>query len=257
MIGENKFDAKAIIDNLKKIEVSEVVEPQKENICIQLAQLIDKAATKKELRNILVRCWYSIQMSQVPNYTLDKAKEEIIKNAVEQIIARYFDTESILSPNKGLLLFGDVGCGKSTLIRSLAKFDLLLRLITRNDMYTFDKIDEGNYYSSCKREALHYQSTGSDDFKHNLLYANMTFDELGREPLMCYRYKNEIKFMEAIICDRYDVFIKRKSTNNQLVTNFTTNLLQSKIFEVYGEHVNDRLVEMCEIIEFNGISKRK
>lgn len=139
--------------------------------------------------------------------------------------------------NKGLLLSGPIGSGKTTLMN-------LMKLIAKPDNkfsvkpcreISFEFIQDGY-------EVIHRYSKGK-------LYQSDTrtycFDDLGTENNLKY-FGNECNVIAEIILCRYDLFINKK-----LKTHITTNLSASEIEKNYGNRIRSRLRELCNLIAFD------
>lgn len=143
--------------------------------------------------------------------------------------------------NKGLLLTGSYGTGKSVLLKACIKFI---------DKYYSDKsvsngIPEPIYILS------HDMANAFMDEKSALITRMKTtsilaVDDLGYEPVEVKSFGTVIKPFEEILMARYD---KRKTI--LISTNLTCEELKK-----YGGHIYDRLRQMTYLIEFKGESKR-
>jgi DNA replication protein DnaC len=145
--------------------------------------------------------------------------------------------------DKGILLSGPVGCGKTTLMQ-------LMKLLTPMEHkfnikpcrdISFEFIQEGY-------EIIHKYSKGK-------LYLSdpktICFDDLGTENNLKY-FGNECNVMAEIILSRYDIFVSKK-----IKTHITTNLSASEVETAYGNRVRSRLRNMINLIAFDKNTKDK
>ena len=145
-----------------------------------------------------------------------------------------------LDLEKGILLSGPVGCGKTTLM-SLMRFvtaDKNKFIMKSCRDISFEFIEDGF-------SIIHKYSRGA---LYQYLPKNYCFDDLGVESSLKY-YGNECNVMAEILLTRYDLFVAQK-----LITHLTTNLSASEIEEAYGNRVRSRLREMFNLIAFNNNS---
>lgn len=148
-----------------------------------------------------------------------------------------------ISLDKGILLTGPVGCGKSTLI-ALMRF--------------FQPIQDRFILKSCRDVSFEFIKDGYEiihKYSRNSFYQYepkaYCFDDLGTENNLKY-FGNECNVMAEVLLSRYDLFVSRK-----LLTHLTTNLSASEIEEQYGNRVRSRFREMFNLIAFDKKSKDK
>jgi DNA replication protein DnaC len=132
---------------------------------------------------------------------------------------------------KGILLNGPVGCGKTSLLHLVKTFafaeDKYIMKSTRDIAAEFNL--EG--YSIIQK----YGKSG------NKIYC---FDDLGVENNMKY-YGNECNTIAEILLQRYDLQIMEGT-----VTHATTNLNAGELEELYGNRIRSRLRSMFNLISF-------
>jgi DNA replication protein DnaC len=150
-----------------------------------------------------------------------------------------------LNLNKGILLSGPIGCGKTSLMnlmKYLAPAENKFSVKPCRDI-SFEFIQDGY-------EVIHRYSKGKLYQAEPRTYC---FDDLGTENNIKY-FGNECNVMAEILLSRYDLFIAKK-----LQTHITTNLSASEIEKNYGNRVRSRLRELCNLIAFENIvtDKRK
>lgn len=161
---------------------------------------------------------------------------------IYKLIAYFLKDESTcfqfgIDLNKGILLSGPVGCGKTSLMnlmKYLTAIEHKFILKPCRDV-SFEFIQDGY-------QIIHKYSIGK-------LYQSqpktICFDDLGIENNLKY-YGNECNVMAEILLSRYDLFIAKK-----IQTHITTNLSASEIEATYGNRVRSRLRALCNLIAFD------
>lgn len=142
---------------------------------------------------------------------------------------------------KGIMLYGDVGCGKTSLMRFLAT----------NQVQSYKMV-------SCAEIALDYASKGSDMIKpyfhhskdvssgaKKMFLQNRSgycFDDFGTETIAA-NFGNKVDVMGAIINAWYN-------SGDYNSIHLTTNLTGEDINESYGSRIASRVREMFNVICF-------
>jgi DNA replication protein DnaC len=139
--------------------------------------------------------------------------------------------------DKGILLSGPVGCGKTSLMNLMKHLTLTEHKFSVKPCrdISFEFIHDG--YEVIQR----YSSSN----RLNTTTKNYCFDDLGTETNLKY-YGNECNVMAEILLSRYDIFIAKK-----IQTHITTNLSASEIEQAYGNRLRSRLRQMLNLIAFN------
>ncbi|MCE7865197.1 MAG: ATPase [Bacteroidetes bacterium CHB5] len=141
-----------------------------------------------------------------------------------------------LELQKGILLTGPIGCGKTSLMN-------LMRFVPppeRNHIMkpcrdvSFEFIQEGY-------EMIWRYSRMSFNNGHPKIYC---FDDLGTEQSLKY-FGNECNVMGEILLSRYEYFISQN-----MITHLTTNLSATEIETLYGNRIRSRMREMFNLISF-------
>lgn len=148
--------------------------------------------------------------------------------------------------NKGIILSGPVGCGKTTLMnlmKNLTSMEHKFFIKPCRDI-SFEFIQHGY-------EIIHKYSKNSKLGGGQPLFVRYCFDDLGTENNLKY-FGNECNVMAEILLSRYDLF-----TGKSLQTHITTNLSASEIENVYGNRVRSRMRQMFNLIAFNRETKDK
>ena len=145
--------------------------------------------------------------------------------------------------NKGILLTGPIGCGKTSLMN-------LMKYITPTEHKYFVK--------SCREISFEFIQDGYQiihKYSIGKLYQSevktICFDDLGTENNLKY-FGNECNVMAEILLSRYDLFISKK-----LQTHITTNLSATEIENQYGNRVRSRMREMFNLVAFNKTAQDK
>ena len=144
--------------------------------------------------------------------------------------------------NKGILLSGPVGSGKTTLM---------------NLMKTLTATEHKFYIKPCRDISFEFIQDGYEiiqKYSKGKLYPDpktICFDDLGTEKNLKY-YGNECNVMAELILSRYDLFISKK-----IYTHITTNLSASERETAYGNRVRSRLRSMVNLIAFDKTIKDK
>lgn len=166
---------------------------------------------------------------------------------IYQIIAWIVNDEKAckkynISRDKGILLSGQVGCGKTSLMKLFATLTPMSRSYrvkpAREITMEFSKegYDVINRYSRSVRSPK-----------------PICFDDIGVEPPMRY-FGDQINVVGEILLTRYELFISKR-----IQTHATTNLNSEELESRYGSRVRSRLREMVNVIAFSpeSLDKRK
>ena len=148
-----------------------------------------------------------------------------------------------LKLNKGILLSGPIGCGKTSLMnlmKYLTPIEFKFSVKPCRDI-SFEFIKDGY-------EVIHRYSRGKLDHLDPKIYC---FDDLGLENNLKY-YGNECNVMAEILLSRYDLYISR-----HIQTHITTNLSATEIEIQYGNRVRSRMRELFNLIAYDTNSKDK
>ena len=152
-----------------------------------------------------------------------------------------------IRPNKGLLIVGNVGTGKTKLMQALS-------IMLRHDLH----IPKRFFHIINAQDVVEVAQMGYDfiNYHYNnsskpLSKRNICIDDIGTEPSKIVYFGNEVLPMAALITNRYNLWV-----SEGVYTHFTSNLMPEDIRSLYGDRVADRISEMCNVIRLTGKSKR-
>jgi len=152
--------------------------------------------------------------------------------------------------NKGILLMGIPGTGKTTIIKKFLndiRDDKIQQIKDTNRDSTeyrvnlkIDVIRPEYYLKSTNDLVTHYMETGKVPTSKNI-------DDLGTEPIANH-YGTTLDIIPFIIQKMY--------SNNQDFGYYTTNLSYNELVERYGKRIVERLQEKCYIFHLEDTNFR-
>ncbi|MDT0293551.1 ATPase [Mesonia ostreae] len=142
--------------------------------------------------------------------------------------------------DKGILLSGPVGCGKTSLMK------LLKHLVPLQRPYLI---------TPCRNIVFGFNHLGYKIIEDYGDSSSICFDDLGVEP-MGRHYGKDCNVMGEVLLSRYELFLETKL---KIKTHATTNLNAEELEERYGDRVRSRMRELFNLIAFdkNTNDKRK
>ncbi|MGX9986862.1 ATPase [Soonwooa purpurea] len=140
--------------------------------------------------------------------------------------------------NKGILLSGPIGCGKTSLFKILrhCKFPKAKYNMPSTRTIVSEFMREGYPILEKYTNGI---SIG-DSIKPKVY----CFDDLGIETSSKF-YGNDCNVMAEILLSRYDLFVEKK-----ILTHLTTNLTASEIEHQYGNRLRSRMREMFNLFGY-------
>ncbi|MEO8761802.1 MAG: ATPase [Bacteroidia bacterium] len=171
---------------------------------------------------------------------------EVDKPIIKKLIAYFLKdeitcTQEKINLQKGILLTGPVGCGKTTLMALMKNFNdntQSIYILKPCRDISFEFIKDGYDIIHRYTQQSFYRNGNTELPKH------YCFDDLGTENNLKY-FGNECNIMAEILLSRYDQFVSRK-----LLTHLTTNLSASEIEAIYGSRIRSRMREIFNLIAF-------
>jgi len=159
-------------------------------------------------------------------------------DAIDQLIAA-------LPGTKGVMLMGNIGCGKTTLLKG---FGYLVGLFQQPPK-KLEVIPTYRITSEYNQEGdVIFGTTSEYGFNPGfLVQGTLLFDDLGSEAIGNH-FGRSCNVMEEVLLRRYDTKAK---------THCTTNLDAAALKKLYGPRVASRLKEMFIQIHLKGDDRRK
>lgn len=180
------------------------------------------------------------------NYHFD----EIDKPVILKLMAYFMQDEGVaealnIDPNKGLIINGPVGCGKTSILKIFNAFT------SQNEQFlvksccniSLDYIEDGHQI------IRRYTSESFD--RYSKMPKAIHFDDFGLEKDTSY-FGNTRNVMADILMNRYDYYMECR-----MLTYLTTNLKGSELEDRYGLRLRSRIRQMCQHISFSPDSKDK
>ena len=178
------------------------------------------------------------------NFKIYKEDEPLLFKLCNYFIQDHYSCAQMgIDTNKGLLLSGPVGCGKTSLMK------LLIHLAPHKT----------NYEIIPTRDIVfNFNAKGYDVLGKYNKTQNYCFDDLGVEPTGSH-YAKECNVMGEILLSRYDLYIQSgfRQCLRHSKTHITTNLNAKEIENRYGNRVRSRMRAMFNLISFETPSPDK
>lgn len=206
-------------------------------------------------QDLLEEIFIDVLTKMQPAFKVDEFCKPVIKTMIQ-----YCRGESDLNHQKGLLLMGGVGSGKTLLMRGYNRF--LCRF--RNDSISFypgfSEVATYNLVSGFAQYGYEIFEKGiigmfsnqsksvSVDVTVQLIKRNLFIDDIGSEDTTAF-YGNSTNVVYILLMRRYDD-LKYK-------THGTTNLDAKALRAYYGDRVFSRMKEMFNTIYLQGEDRRK
>lgn len=149
---------------------------------------------------------------------------------------------SAVLPDRGLWMAGNMGTGKSTLMRGVKNFCTLFADPRSPNM------PRPMRWMHAKDIVAEYEQTGPRILDELCEVETLIIDDLGTEDLEAKRYGSVKNVVEEVLSRRYD---------RRRLTMVTTNLTMEEVKRDYRERIYDRVRETFNILEFTGPTHRK
>lgn len=255
IISKRKYDfLKGFSENsLNETEKKAIEEYEKSNVQSIPKGYFDKKPKPKPITQISTD-WLKVEFKKT--FEENEKKDLILTEKSIPIyiaVMQYFSknpefektavTENVPSLDKGLLLIGGYGCGKTSMMRALQKIGRMIYDKNGSTIMWFRII-------SCNGLVNEYEglenAKDKESFIKKYVSGEVYFDDFGTENIASnFGKRNLLK----------DILEERYMKGNKC--HLTSNLSLDEIAEKYGGRVYDRMQEMFNIIVWEGESFRK
>ncbi|WP_235317824.1 P-loop NTPase family protein [Porphyromonas gulae] len=189
--------------------------------------------TEEEVAAMLGMCYASEVERRVMQYVADTETAAKIQKAAKWLCS---DTARV-----GLMLYGGVGNGKSTLARAISN---LIGILHNSAL----SAERKNVYRLTAIELAKLATENQPLFDQVRRQELLMIDDVGTEQVSVKVWGNEYSPVTEVLYDRYD---------RQLFTLATSNLSDEEMRERYGIRIYDRMEEMFDRLYYKQPSYRK
>lgn len=193
----------------------------------------------------------SVTADQLYSWILDRAEKEVKgfsltdrEKDLYKTLCWYFTGDSLFEKsgfnlNKGLWLYGGVGCGKTN----------LMKLFRENPLENYGVIESIKIADLYKDKEI-----GIEVIDKYAKTTSICFDDFGTEIESgeSSHFGNRKNVLGEIVLRHYTL-----NEDKVFRFHFTTNLTTDQVGQLYGQRVRSRLREMCNIISLEGIEDKR
>lgn len=156
-----------------------------------------------------------------------------------------------MKSNKGLLLTGSIGVGKTTMMNVMQRLfkDTERRFKSVNCLQIKDMLEE------CKVAEI-------KEWYGKNLKCDLYLDDIGLGQVNYNQFGNSVNIISELIYERYELFVS-DGFRTHMSTNIPTKLkddapaTQNSLARMYGDRILDRIAQMTNLIEWTGKTLRR
>lgn len=195
----------------------------------------DMASKRLTEPNTIKAAFFDILKGCCADFVVDKDNQMIVADVFNWCIR---NTNGNLNPRKGLWIYGNIGTGKSTLMKAIIKFADYYWLRDSGERIKPRWI---NVPTFCGQ----YATDGFSVFDS----IPMGLDELGTEIAPTNHVGNKLNVVAHLVNTIYD-------NNSNIPHIVTTNHTLKGILNLYGARTIDRIGQLFNLVEIKGTTRR-
>lgn len=216
---------------------------------LDVSKIKDKISFRNRVWEIMNEEFF--ELTNIPMYlemNSNNGKKTFITNIFKYLCQ---DSDSVYDVKKGLFLSGNIGVGKTTMLRVIRQVQI--QIYREYGIQRVVNFDHSNYENCFYTATELVDKYTNGDYRKMQYLANiplLTIDEVGRENLAANSFGNQKSVIADLLAARY------QNKNLVVYTGITTNLNAEGFKDRYGYFILDRVKEMFNFIRVDGDSLR-
>lgn len=212
---------------------------------------VERQMTKNEIEDFWKHGLIQSMNYVSPGFVIDSRNVKIMAELYKWVWAWLGRKEpGKLDPKKGILLWGDIGTGKTTIIKGLQRYIAMINQLCYGSNNRSICIE----IRSAAEISLRYASEGMkalERWTDRTQAGHLAIDEIGREEISTH-FGTTCNTIQTVLQLRYE---QRLS----IITLGTTNIdmRTDEFTKRYGSYIFDRVKEMFNVIHVGGESRRQ